>query len=127
MPDINPFAVLAATVAAFAISGLYYTIFAKSLAGASGADETMTLRTVAAELGRTLILATVVAGLTRFARIEGLSGGIVLGVVLWIGFPVVLWTGAMLHENTPMKVAAIHAGDWLPKLWAVTAIASVWH
>jgi hypothetical protein len=38
----------------------------------------------------------------------------------------VLWTGALIHENTPWKLATIHAGDWLLKLLVVALIVSVW-
>ena len=50
-----------------------------------------------------------------------------LGLALWIGFSVVLWIGAMIHERTPWRLAAMHAGDWLIKLIAVGAIVAVWH
>ncbi len=42
------------------------------------------------------------------------------------GFPIVLWTGALIHENTPLRLAAIHAGDWLVQLLVVAVIVSVW-
>jgi hypothetical protein len=32
----------------------------------------------------------------------------------------------VIHENTPYKLAAIHAGDWLVKLPVVAVIVSVW-
>ena len=32
----------------------------------------------------------------------------------------------MIHENTPFKLATIHAGDWLVKLAVVAMIVSVW-
>jgi hypothetical protein len=48
-----------------------------------------------------------------------------LGLFLWIGFPLVLWTGAMIWENTLWRLAAIH-GDWLGKLLVVALIVSVW-
>jgi hypothetical protein len=48
-----------------------------------------------------------------------------LGLALWIGFPFVLGTGAVIHERTPWKLAAIHAGDWLAKLLLVAGTVSV--
>jgi hypothetical protein len=60
------------------------------------------------------------------ARVDGLAGGLVLGLVLWIGFPAVPWVGAIVHENIRWRLAAIHAGDWLVKLLAVGAVVSVW-
>jgi hypothetical protein len=47
-------------------------------------------------------------------------------LALWIGFPLVLWTGALIWESTPIKLAVIHAGDWLAKLLLVALIVSVW-
>ena len=75
---------------------------------------------------RPSVLATVVAGLARRGEIEHWTGGLLLGVALWIAFPFVLWTGAMIWENTSPKLAAIHAGDWLVKLLVIGIIVSVW-
>lgn len=128
MTDINAAAVLLATVVAFALSGAYYTALAGRLAAVSDAppEDRMPPWKVAAELGRTLVLALAVTGLARTADVDGLRDGLLFGAVLWVGFPVVLWTGAILHENTPRTVAAIHAGDWLPKLLVVSAVAGLW-
>ena len=41
---------------------------------------------------------------------------------MWIGFPLMLWVGAILHERTPLRLAAIHAVDWLIKLVVTAAI-----
>ena len=58
-------------------------------------------------------------------EIDEWTGGLVLGLALWIGFPVVLWSGAMIHENTPWKLAAIHAGGWQLKLLVIAVIAVI--
>lgn len=65
----------------------------------------------------------VLAGLVGVA---GLGGAVQLGAVLWIGFPVVLLVGSVIHENVPWKLAAIHAGDWLVKLVVIAVIVGVW-
>lgn len=46
------------------------------------------------------VVALVVAGLASRGRIDDRGGGVVPGMVLWVGFPVVLWAGAILHEGT---------------------------
>ncbi len=56
-----------------------------------------------------------------------MTGALLLGLSMWIGFPVVLLAGSVLWEKVPPKLATIHAGDWLLKLLAVTIIVSVWH
>ncbi len=113
-------AVAAATVAAFLISTVWYSVFGAST------DETTPPWKIAVELLRCLTLALVLAGLASRADIDTLAGGLVLGLVLWVGFPLVLWVGAMVWERTPWRLAAIHGGDWLVKLLALTAIVSVW-
>jgi len=106
-----------------------YAVFGKQLAEVSEAAATGEQPPpwkLAVELLRGLIIAADVAGLAAQGEIDEWSGGLLLGLALWIGFPVVLWTGAMIHEDTPWKLAAIHAGDWLLKLLAVAVIVSVW-
>lgn len=129
MPDVDILAVLAATVAAFALGGSYYAVLGEQLAqvsGAAGVDEQLPPWKLAVELLRCLVIAAVVAGLASQGEIDGWTGGLLLGLALWVGFPLVLWTGAIVHENTPWKPAAIHAGDWLVKLLVVAVIVSVW-
>ncbi len=62
---------------------------------------------VAVEFLRGLVLSAVIAGLASEAEIDGWASGLLLGLALWIGFPFVLWTGAVIHEKTPWKLAAI--------------------
>ena len=129
MPDINMVAVLIATISAFVFGGFYYAVLADSLAAVRGpegpADETPPW-TFSVEVLRCLILAIVVAGLASRAGVDTAVGGLLLGLVLWVGFPMVLWLGALIHENTPWRLALIHSGDWLAKLLLVGLIVSAW-
>jgi hypothetical protein len=127
MPDIDLIPVLVAAIAAFALGGTYYAVLGEQLAevsDAAAASEQPPPWKLAVELLRSLILAAVVAGLAVRGEIDQWSGGLLLGAALWIGFPLVLWIGAVIHENR--KLAAIHAGDWLVKLLVVAVIVSVW-
>ncbi len=76
------------------------------------------------ELARSLVVAAVLAGLA--VGVAGWAGAVELGLALWIGFPVVLLIGSVIHENVPWKLAAIHAGDWLAKLVVIAVIVGVW-
>ena len=67
-----------------------------------------------------------VAGLAASIGIRNWGGAVLLALALWIGFPLVLWTGAIVHENTPVRLATIHAGDWLVKLLVITLIVGIW-
>jgi len=129
MPDIDPVVILVATAVCFALGAVYYAILSTRLAelsGTAGSDVKAPPWAVVVEVLRCLVLAAVVAGLAAQARVDGLTGGLVLGLILWIGFPVVLWIGAIVHENIRWRLAAIHAGDWLVKLLVVGAVVSVW-
>lgn len=127
MPDIDAVAVLAATVVAFVLSGAWYAALGDRLAAVSpvAAAGDPAPWAVPAELARTLVLVTVVAGLVAETGTDAWSGGVLLGLALWAGFALVLWAGAVLHERTPWRLAAIHAGDWLVKLPVVAALVAV--
>ena len=129
MPEIDLLAVLAATVVAFVLSSSYYVALGDQLATASQAaasGDQPPPWTIAGELLRNLVVVAVVAGLASQTGTDDWTGGARLGLALWVGFPLVLWAGALLHERTPWKLAAIHASDWLIKLLVVTVIVSVW-
>jgi len=78
------------------------------------------------ELVRCLVLAYIIAHFVALLGVTSWLGAVHFGVLLWIAFPVVLLTGSILWENIPVKVAAIHAGDWLVKLLVIPIILSVW-
>jgi hypothetical protein len=78
------------------------------------------------ELVRSLVVAALLAGFAEQIGIDDWAGAVLLGLASWIGFPLVLCTGAIIWENVPWRLAAIHAGDWLPKLVVIAVIVSVW-
>lgn len=107
-----------ATVAAFLLGGAYYAIFA------TGGGELRPWM-VAVEVLRCLVLVSVVAWLAAEAGVHDVAGGVALGAGLFVGFPLVLWVGAIVHERTPVGKAVLHGGDWLVKLLAIGAIVSL--
>jgi hypothetical protein len=130
MPEVEPLAVLVATAAAFLAGGAYYAALGDRLArvseaAAAAAGQPPEPWKLGAELLRCLVLVTVIAGLAAQGGIDDWAGGLALGLALWVGFPLVLWTGAMLHERTPLGFAAIHGGDWLLKLLLVGVLVAV--
>jgi hypothetical protein len=132
MHKINHLAVVVAAVTAFVVSSLWYIAFGGVRAELHGIDTnaaaaaSMPPVLVLAEYARSLIVAYVLARLASLLRIVDWRGAVRLGVGMWIGFPVVLLTGSVLHENVPWGVAALHAGDWLLKLLLLAVIVSVW-
>jgi hypothetical protein len=133
MPDIDVLAVVGAAVVAFVLSGGWYAVLGDQLAAAgspgaaaAAAGDEPPPWTYAVELFRNLVVATVVAGLVAETGTDGWTGGLWLGLALWIGLPLVLWVGAVVHERTPVRLAAIHAGDWLLKLPAIAVVTAIW-
>ena len=109
---------LVGTVAAFLLGGAYYAIFATE-----GGDKPPWK--LAVEILRCLVLVAVVAWLASEAGVDDVAGGLALGAILFAGFPLVLWVGAVVHEGTPVKQAVLHGGDWLLKLLALGVLVSV--
>ncbi len=128
MLDVDLIAIFVASVVAFVLGGFYYTILAGQLATVSeSAGGSMKPWQLGAEIVRCIVLATVVACLASMIGTDGWQDGLGLGLLLWVGFPLVLWIGAIVHERTPLKLAAIHGGDWLIKLPVIAVIVSAWN
>jgi|SRR6267143_4986394 len=136
MVHVNYLAVLVAAIIVFVLGWLWYSplLFYKPWMRARGMDPAaamagakMPAGKLVIELVRCFVLAYIIARFVALLGIGSWMGAVHFGVMLWIGFPVILLTGSVLWENTPVKVAAIHAGDWLVKLLVIPIIVSVWH
>lgn len=124
-------AVLVAAVAAFVASVGYYIVLGEqyaevSAAAREAAASTPPLWQLPVELLRSLVVAAVVGWLAARSGVTTWLRALLLAVVLWVGFPLVLWVGAVIHEQTPVQLALIHGGDWLVKLLIVSVIIGVW-
>jgi len=136
MVHVNFLAVLVAAIAVFVLGWLWYSpfLFYKPWMRARGIDPAVAMAgakmpagKLVIELVRCIVLAYIVAVLVTLLGVTSWMGAAHFGLVLWIGFPVILLIGSVLWDNTPVKVAAIHAGDWLVKLLVIPIIVSVWH
>ena len=129
MIHLNYLAIAVAAIAVFVFAAVYYVVLSRQLAqlgsGAAANPAPMPL-VMGLKLFTSLVVAAVIAGLVRLARITDVGGAVKLGLVLWIAFPVVLLAGSVVHEDVPWRLAAIHSGDWLAKLLIISVIVSVW-
>lgn len=130
MLDLNYLAIAVAAVAVFVVSAVYYIAFTGRLRQLSSAyadaEGTPPPLHIVGEIARSLVVGVVVAGLVSLIGTTDVVGAVQLALALWIGFPVVLLTGSVVHEKVPPMLAAIHAGDWLLKLLVITAIVAIW-
>jgi Protein of unknown function (DUF1761) len=118
-----------AAVAAFVVSSLWYMLLGRRLAALSPAYATGARPSgpvVALELLRSLVVAAVLAVLAARSDTDTWLEGAGLGLLVWVGFPLVILAGSVLHEQYRWQLAAIHQGDWLLKLLLVAAIVSAW-
>jgi Protein of unknown function (DUF1761) len=125
MTDIDPLAVAVATVAAFLLSGAWYAVLPAPPAASEAGDPPGTETSppvLLAEILRSAVVVIVVAGLAAELGSVDIAEGAALGLVLWVGFPAVLFAGSIIHEHYPRRLAAIHLGDWLLKLALIGAI-----
>jgi len=133
LPSMNRVSFLALAVVAviaFIASSIWYSplLFGRQfleLSGTTASPHPNALK-VLCELLRTFVLAYVIAHLIHRLNVAGWKGGLRLGLLLWLGFPVILLTGSMLWQNVPWQLAAIHAGDWLIKLLVIAVGVALW-
>jgi hypothetical protein len=135
MVHVNYLHVLVAAVVVFVLGWLWYSplLFFKPWMRARGLDPVAAMAgakmpggKLVVEFVRCILLAYVIARFVALLGIAGFLGAVHFGLFLWIGFPVIILTGSVLWENTPLKVAAIHAGDWLVKLLVIPIIVTLW-
>ena len=130
MLGINFLAVVVAALAAFVASAAWYIVFGKELAKVSAAfAEGMQKRQpwkMLVVIVQSLILALVLAYFLGLIGNVGWLSALGVGILLWVGLAAMQWVGSILWEKVPLKMAAIHAGDWLVKLVLISVIVGVW-
>src|SRR5215212_9098879 len=73
---------------------------------------------------QTLVVAFMLAYFVVHLGIASWREAVHLGALVWV-FPAMILLGSVVHENVPLMLPAIHAGDWLVKLLLMTVILGV--
>ena len=128
---INPVAVVVAALAAFVMSSLYYSPLVlgnvwRAVDPGSAAGTTPSIGKVLGEVVRTLVVTYVLARLIALLGGGDWTSAVRLALWLWLGFSAMMWVGAIMWEQTPWQIAAIHSGDWLLKTLLIAVILGVW-
>lgn len=130
MQHLNSAAIIISAVLAFVLSAIWYIVFAKARAAlnkaAASVSSKPSLPQVIAEVIKNLIVATIIGMLISHVGVGTGMGSVSFALLLWIGFPVMILASSVMYENVSAKLAAIHAGDWLIKLLAISAIVGNW-
>ena len=123
--------VVAAALAAFVASLVWYTVFGGAMVELSSPDPSSAANTAALAwtmlfvVTQSLVVASVLAYLVSHLEIVDRRSALRLGVLVWI-FPASILLGSVIHENVPLALAGIHAGDWLVKLLLMSVILGTW-
>lgn len=117
--------ILVATIAAFVLSSLYYSLAPKlpTATGEVRSDRPQPWQVVT-ELVRSALIAALVACLLSAAGWSGGVDGVLLGLALTV-IPVVLLAGSVTWEGVSPKIAALHAVDWLIKFPVIGLIVGL--
>ncbi len=122
--------VVIAALSVFVISSIWYgalTPLEARVLGPAAIDRGRPSPPIAlVELPRSLLVGAVIAGVARAAHIDSVGSTVLLGLVLWAGFPFVLLTGSVMWDRVPIATALLHAGDWLVKLLVISEIVGLW-
>ena len=130
---LNIWAIIASGLVGFITTTLWYVIFQSQLKKfqPAGSGAVVDFKTAPAaskviDFLRGFVVATVLAYLIARTNTTTLTGSVSLALVLWVGFPVILLIGPVIWGRQPWKLSALHSGDWLIKLLAMSAVLAVW-
>ena len=135
MLHVNYLTVLVSAVVVFVSGWLWYSplLFFKPWMRLRGLDPAaamagakMPVGKLVIEFARCFVLSFVIFRFVALLGVVRVIGAVHFGLSVWIGFPVLIFGGLVLWENTPWQVAAIDAGDWLVKLLVVPIIVVLW-
>lgn len=127
---INYWAVVITGIVAFGLSIIWYSpvlfgkIWVEHRKGlAPSAPQWTMLFAPFRELIVSYVLALLITRLSSVSWKKNLK----LILLLWLAFHAVGMAGAIIWDNMPLKLGAVHAGDWLMKMVFMAIVLSIWH
>ena len=130
--SLNPVAIVLAAVVQWVIGAAWYSpaLFSKPWArmlklDMSGKPKGLAVGMVASLVGDVL-LCLVQAHVLRYAGAATVVAGVLVSVVLWLGFFVAPNLAQGIYEQRPFAVFGINQGYWLVCLTVSGAMLAVW-
>ncbi len=125
---VNYLAVVAAGVAHMLVGLVWYTrrLFGEQWMALTHATLTPATQWLPVAAVGHLVIALVLAILIRFAGGPSLTAGLVVGVLVWLGFVVTLEIGELVWEKIPFRLFLMRAGEHLVALSLAGAILGLW-
>jgi Protein of unknown function (DUF1761) len=130
---INYAAVVVTAIISMVIGAIWYSppVFGKTwmtLTGKTPEDMQQGARNAYAMMFiAALVLAFVMAHVVRWAGAGSLSGGVKVGITMWIGFVLTVTSGGVIFEGRPLKLYWLNSGYHFFSLVIGGAILARWH
>jgi hypothetical protein len=130
---MNYLPVIAATLAAMVVSGIWYSphVFGTQWIALRAAnlgvapDATIPTWKPIVEVAREVLVGYVLLRFIKQTDIMTVKRALALGFWVWFGFPVSMLVGSSLWDNKPWALSLIHAGDWLSKMLVMACAITI--
>jgi CBS domain containing-hemolysin-like protein len=134
MITVDFLAVLVATILAFAVGALWYSVlFGKQWRELMGfTDEVMKSMKMTPAKGlaggflTTLVMVFVLANLMAMTYTESIGAALTLAFWIWIGFVATIMSNLMWYENKPVKLYLINASHYLVAILLAALVLAWW-
>lgn len=128
LSNINLLAVLVAGIVHMVIGLIWFMpkIFGNAWAELTGKEMKPAPQWIVAGIIGHQVMALVLAVLVKIANVTNVVGGIIVGILVWIGFMVTLEIGELIWEKIPFKLFIIRVGNQLVGLSLAGSILAIW-
>ncbi len=128
LSDINLLAVLVAGLVHTVIGLIWFMpkLFGNSWIQLTGKEMKPANSWIPAGLIGHQLMAFVLALIINLANVRNIVGGIIVGILICIGFMATLEIGELIWEKIPFKLFLIRVGNQLVGLCSAGAILAVW-
>ena len=126
--DINLWAVLVAGIVHTVIGLIWFRpkFFGDAWVELTGKEMKPARQWIPAGLIGHQVMAFVLALIVNLANVTNVAGGIVVGILVCLGFMATLEIGELIWEKIPLKLFMIRVGNQLVGLSSAGAILAVW-
>jgi len=130
--SINWWAILAAVASNFVIGGLWYSpvLFMKpwlEMSAVKKSDFDAGLpKALAGDLIAASAMALVLDHIIHWSNVAGLAQGLLIALLIWLGFIAAVLLSSVTYEHKPFKFLAINALYRLATVMAMGAILTLW-
>jgi hypothetical protein len=126
--NVNPLAVLIAGLIHMVLGLVWFMpkIFGNAWVELTGKEMKPATQWIAAGIIGHLVMALVLAMIVNLANATTLVGGVIVGIVICLGFVAPLEVGELIWEKIPFKLFMIRVGNQLVGFSITGAILAVW-